>query len=250
MKPLAVGALPTRPHACSPRTSPARSAASQTGGSAGCPTAPRCGSGSRTCTNPGCDAEPLDLRDRGVRDRAWAATRLAAQARVALEELGAQPVVDAAAERGLVVDVVARVERRDAVQHGGRACDRLEDRRAARRASRARRPRARLGAGEERRRAGTCRSSSATAAARSWRRSRPSRRPCARAAARRSAARRGRRTSTDPSRRSADGHRRGQPVQPARVAREDLLLALPATATAAAPAPGRRSPSAGSRSRT
>ena len=30
MKPLAVGALPTRPHAWSPTTSPARSAASQT----------------------------------------------------------------------------------------------------------------------------------------------------------------------------------------------------------------------------
>ena len=54
MKPLAVGALPTRPHAWSPTTSPARSAASQTLWWRGLPYGASVRTGSRTWMNPGC----------------------------------------------------------------------------------------------------------------------------------------------------------------------------------------------------
>jgi hypothetical protein len=62
-------------------------------------------------------AEPVDLLDGGVgverRDQ-----ERCPQAVVAIEPLGLQPVVDRARERGLVVDVAADVEARDAVEDG------------------------------------------------------------------------------------------------------------------------------------
>ena len=86
-------------------------------GSGGCPSASRCGSGRARRRSRRGRAEALDLLDRQVGvergDR-----QVRAQALVALEPLGAQPVVDRAAQRGLVVAVAAGVERGQAGEDG------------------------------------------------------------------------------------------------------------------------------------
>ena len=232
MKPLVVGALPTRPHACRPeheaRASRPRRAAR---GSACCPTAPRCGSAAGPARSRGATRAARSPR-RPRRGRASAARGSRAgrgsRSRNSVRSQSLTP----AAQRRLVVDVVAGVERRHAVQDRRRG--RRLGRRAARRASRGRADRALLLAGQERDAAGTGRSSSATAAAPRWRRSRPSRAPCAAAAARPTAARRGRRSRPPAWRRSSPR----QAVEPAGVAGEDLLLVLPGDRARAASATG------------